>query len=43
MGTGQDVSSQSLVPRGMKKHTLLPKMEKKEVSREMRTQGGEEG
>lgn len=29
----------SLVAKGMKKHTILPKMERKGVSREMRGQG----
>lgn len=35
---GQDVSS--LVAKGMKEHTILPKMERKGVIREMRGQGG---
>lgn len=34
---GQDVSSP--VPKGMKEHKLLPKMEKKEVYREVRGPG----
>lgn len=34
---GQDVRSP--VPKGMKEHKILPKMEKKEVNREERDQG----
>lgn len=34
---GQDVSSP--VPKGMKEHKILPKMEKKEVNREEGDQG----